>query len=1007
MKDKKALLREKAPLAGSAGGIMTLVLVCFFFSGLTGLVYEILWTRMIVKIIGGAPFAVSIVLAVFMAGLGLGSYLASRTIDRVKEPLKLVRIYGMLELAIGGYCLVLPVLLAVFKPVYAIMYNRLFSYFMLYSFLTFVGCSVLLLVPVICMGATLPILCRFYVTRLSHLGAHVGRLYGLNTIGAAVGALLCGFWLINLLGMRGTLVLVVMVNGIIGLVCILASYRIRSWAGGASRAAKTSAKDAGEELEQPAYKSVAAAALVIFAVSGFCAMAYEVIWTKLLGLIIGPTTYSFTIVLVTFIAVLALGSMIFGWLADRIKKPVQLLIYTHIGAALFALLVSHILGNSQFFFAKLIYHFQDSFGLLNILKVAILFGFMFLPTLCLGATFPLVGKIYTQSLSNVGRSIGFAYAINTIGAVLGSFCAGFVLVPLIGKENGLKLIVGIQLITALVIAIRLLWIDKEHRLGWVPAGVLAVLGLVLCLHFPSWNRRALSMGRYHRMKEISEDIKTSGWLEALWRGPAILARQNIGKVVYYRDGIGGFTVVLQSEDVFGNTDYTMVISGKPNVGIYMDMPTLTLLTHLPMMFHPDPKTVMVLGYASGITAGEVLCYPIDRLDVLEISQEVVKASKFFEPWNNHVLSNPKTELIVQDGRAHLQLTNRKYDVIISEPSNPWMAGLAALFTRDFFELAKDKLNKGGIFSQFFHSYQMDWPTFALVGRTFAQVFPNNVLVQSAASDYQMIGFKDENGLVFENAQRNLRFAQKSKNVKLLNAKVLYGLVRTEDLSGLCGAGPVNTDSWPRLEFRAPKTMFIDDPVIRARIDVKKGLRPETERIVREIRQNVDLQVDFVELALSVNDPVALMVDISGATAEQKERYSKLVERYCASHKIDYSVLRDEKLKRRCRFIQIDAIKNKLDVLTNKAVAYYTLGDLYRQSKLLPDAQRCYSMALQLRPDHAELYNDLAVVLQLQGKLSEAIAYYDGALRLKPDYPGAQDNRRKALAQLRKQSSVKE
>ena len=150
---------------------MTLVLVCFFFSGLTGLIYEILWTRMIVKIIGGAPFAVSIILAVFMGGLGLGSYLAGRSIDRVKEPIKLVRIYGLLELAIGAYGLVLPLLLAAFRPLYAILYNQLFAHFMVYSFLTFAGCAAVLLIPVVCMGATLPILCRFYVTSLSHLGS--------------------------------------------------------------------------------------------------------------------------------------------------------------------------------------------------------------------------------------------------------------------------------------------------------------------------------------------------------------------------------------------------------------------------------------------------------------------------------------------------------------------------------------------------------------------------------------------------------------------------------------------------------------------------------------------------------------------------------------------------------------------------------------------------------------------------------------------------------------------
>jgi len=187
-------------------GISTLVLCCFFLSGLTGLIYEILWTRMIVKVIGSAPFAVSIILTVFMGGLGVGSYLASRVIDRINAPQKLLRIYALLELAIGGYGIVLPGLILAFKPLYSVLYNQLFNHFLIYNFLTLIGCLILLLVPVTCMGATLPVLCRFYIAQLGHLGTRAGRLYALNTIGAALGSLLCGFWLINLWGVWGTLV---------------------------------------------------------------------------------------------------------------------------------------------------------------------------------------------------------------------------------------------------------------------------------------------------------------------------------------------------------------------------------------------------------------------------------------------------------------------------------------------------------------------------------------------------------------------------------------------------------------------------------------------------------------------------------------------------------------------------------------------------------------------------------------------------------------------------------
>lgn len=219
-------LDQEAASDHSVTLLFVLILSCFFISGLTGLIYQILWVRMIVKIIGSAPFAVTIVLTVFMGGLGLGSYLAGRVIDRVKRPLKLVRIYGLLELCVGAYGLLLPLLLDIFQPLYSVLYNRFFENFLGYNLLTLLGCTFLLILPVTCMGATLPVLSRFFVSSLTHVGTRVGRLYGLNTIGAAAGSLLCGFWLINDLGVWGTLVFAIFLNTGIGIICLLIGTRL-------------------------------------------------------------------------------------------------------------------------------------------------------------------------------------------------------------------------------------------------------------------------------------------------------------------------------------------------------------------------------------------------------------------------------------------------------------------------------------------------------------------------------------------------------------------------------------------------------------------------------------------------------------------------------------------------------------------------------------------------------------------------------------------------------------
>ncbi|MBW1799485.1 MAG: tetratricopeptide repeat protein [Deltaproteobacteria bacterium] len=596
----------------------------------------------------------------------------------------------------------------------------------------------------------------------------------------------------------------------------------------------------------------------------------------------------------------------------------------------------------------------------------------------------------------MGRSIGFAYAINTIGAVSGAFCAGFILIPLVGKETGLSLVIGLQILTAAVIAGVVLTRKGRGGIRLAPLIVTVLAGLILCFYFPRWNRHLLAKGRYHIFDQITSDIKTSGWLEALWEGSEILAASGRGELVYYGEGIGGFTTVTTDTGPFGNMMYVMAISGKSDASSRRDMKTQTLCAHFPMLFHKDPEKVMVLGLASGVTAGEVLCYPVEQLDILEINRQVVAASAFFTPWNSHVLSNPKTNLIIQDGRAHLRLTRQQYDVIISEPSNPWMAGLAALFTRDYFALARDRLKGDGIFIQWIHAYQMDWQTFSLVGRTFGEIFPNSLLIGSTPSgsghdDYLLVGFKDKATLNLDNAVKKISHLRKSKNISLSHPGLLYRLILSEDLKSLFGPGPVNTDDRPRLEFAAPKLIYRSDKTITRKVQVNKRLTPTTEDIVRQVTTDVDAQIDFAAYALSVYAPFQDMVDLSIATPSQKDRFLKLMDSYCAKNPVEKSDLKNDDLTERCHSIQIEALRHKIDQLPDRAASYAYLGFIHLSRGLLDQAITNYSHSLSIEPDNTTVHLNMGVALGMQGKLDESIAHYLEALRIRPDLEEAHNN----------------
>jgi spermidine synthase len=982
-----------------------LVLFCFFFSGLASLIYQILWLRMIDKVIGSAPFAVATVLSVFMGGLALGSWLAGKYIDRISSRLNLLSLYGKVELAIGIYGLLLPFFIYAAKPVYAVAYNSLFIHFWLYRLFTFFGCSVLLLVPTTLMGVTLPVLCRFYVEDLGHIGARTGRLYGINTIGGAAGALLCGFFLIARFGMWGSLGTAVAINILIGVLCIV-------MAKGDSHLVSELIDNVKDNIKPKAPKAqtypevvpvedniITTLALWIFGISGFCSMAYEVFWTRLMGLIIGPTTYSFSLVVSTFIVGLALGNIIFGWLADRVKGTFRLLVVTQACAACLALLVSQFLGNSQFFFSKLIYTFQGDFGEKVLAQSVVLFFVLLGPTIFLGATFPLVNRIYARSLREIGKSIGTAYSVNTIGAILGSFVAGFILIPLMGKENGLRIVAGLQVFISLLAFAYLIFKAGERVRASVTGLITLFLALTLLINFPSWNHKILSRGWYYRSDTFKQYFSTTSWFEAVWKGASMIARRVADiDIVFYGDGIGGFTTVEKSVDPTGTANYYLSNSGKTDATSHSGRLTQALSAHIPLLFHPDPEKVMVVGLASGMTAGEALLYPVKQLDVLEINDQVVKAAEFFNPWNNNCLTNPKSRIIVQDGRNHLELSHEKYDVIISVPSNPWMAGLANLFTLDYFKTVKGRLNGNGIFVQWTSTYDMDWDSFAMLGRTFAEVFPDGMLIKTTSlSDFLLVGFSGGKNLDLKTADKNIAYAGQSKILTILDPRVIFNLIVTEDLKNFFGSGPLHTDNLPHLEFSAPKSIGMDTGFIEERIKNNIRLSKETKEVI-EFNRNVDPSLDNLELLKAGSFPPFMDVDLKKATSAQIKRYQDILKDYCTEEYVtSYDMFPSHDLQKQCAELQVGRIQDHLASSGEDSQAYYRLalglGVMGNTGEEIDALQK----AISLNPSYYEAYMEQGQVLTSQGRFDEAVAQLSEALKINPDSAKAHNNIGNVLA----------
>ncbi|MCG8642766.1 MAG: fused MFS/spermidine synthase [Desulfobacterales bacterium] len=980
MGKKRKVKKQQAPPVPASGAalavnrdflLLTAILGCFFLSGMAGLVYEVLWVKLFDKVIGSAPFAVASVLTVFMAGLAGGSYIASRKVDRVRQPGDLLVAYGILECAIGLYALVLPFLVKGVKPLYLLLYNQIFHQFWLYNLISFAVCFILLVIPAALMGATVPILMKFYVRRMDRLGQRAGRLYGINTAGAALGVILAGFFLVQRFGVWGTIFIVAAVNLGVGLISIYLGRlkRFQVSESGQPPAAVPS-RDAGTAALGSLPKGIYPA-LILFAVSGFSAMGYQVIWSRLIGLLIAPTTYSFSLVVATFIVGLALGNFCFGWLADRSARTYQLLIATQIAAAILALGVSQFLGNSQLFFAKFIFSWKGEFGQMMVLQFVLLFLILLGPTIFLGAAFPLVSKLYTTSLQHVGRSIGVAYTINTVGAILGSFTAGFILIPFLGKENGLSFIVALQLGAGFLAWGAMLFRSSNPFRQFFPLVIVLVVALAGVIRFPDWNRQVLSYGRYQNLDQMALTLRDTTWWEAFSRGARILQEKEKGReVVFYGDGIGGFTTVERQRDFIGNDVYTLLNSGKPDATSHGDAATQAILAHAPLLFHPDAKKVMVLGAGSGMTAGEALLYPIDELDVLEINEQVVEASRFFTPWNNDYLNDPRTRVIVQDGRNHLSLWDGRYDVVISEPSNPWMAGMANLYTKEFFQTVESKLNSGGIFIQWVNVARMDWQTMAMIGRTFSEVFEKNCLMLSpiGASDYFFIGFKEGDGLSLANAQANLDHVKNSAVMTLRDARLMYYLIVSENIGKMFSDGQLHTDNWPRLEFLAPKNVFKNPAALVDLVIERREVSPVTDEIV-QTAGDMDMMLKYIEFTASLYPNRLTPFDVSLADQTQLETYYRIIEDYCGKIVVDdYTQFADDRSREICSQIQLEKMADVLPHTDQKADVYKKMGIVLARRGEFDKSIQTFRKSLALDAEDPTTHFNLALVFAMNGEL---------------------------------------
>lgn len=767
-----------------------IVSVLFFFSGGAGLIYEVVWAKHLSLFLGNTTHAHTIVLATFMGGLALGYFLFGRWADKAKSALGL---YGWMEVGIGLFGLLFVPLLEWLGSTYIFFLTRYGVDPLLSLGFKFLLSVFLLLVPTVLMGGTLPVLTRFVVRSIDQVEQGVGWLYFLNSLGAVAGSLMAGFVLIPRFGLNLSIVIAVVLNLGAGMTALALRPRER-------REIETASPEpAGQGESAAAYNPwQLRIAVVGIALSGGAALIYEVAWIRLLSLVLGSSTYSFSLMLAAFIAGIALGSFIVTRGSISRLEPYRLFGFAELGIALSILLTLPLYERLPFYFAHLASLFvrvPETFWIYQMAQFSICFVLMLLPTLFLGMTLPLASQVASRGLKRLGRDIGGIFAANTAGTLVGAVAAGLLLMPLLGIKRLIEVgvllnltVAGFLLLNAPGLAL------KRKALSLATSLALFLIYLQL---FPAWDQNILSSGAF-RKRSLAPGMSYRDF-----------KKEQKEEVLYYKDGANTTVAVTRQ----GNDQVVLKVNGKIDASSRGDLPTQILSGQIPLLLKPDARSVLVIGMGSGITAGSVLRHPVQRLDLVEISPAVVEGSRFFAPHNYHALNDPRLKLHLEDGKTFLKMNSQLYDVVVSEPSNPWIAGVGNLFSVEFYRDVRKRLRPDGLVVQWFHTYEMTDETLRLLLRTFTASFEHVTLWSPIATDLLLIGSMKP--LDVDLAKSLARFQNDKVKTDLGRlgigsfATILSLQVATdESVRKAAGKGRVNEDIFPLLEYEAPKAFFL-------------------------------------------------------------------------------------------------------------------------------------------------------------------------------------------------------
>ena len=899
-------------------GLLLSALILFFISGACGLLYQVVWTRKLVLLFGTTPYAVSTVLSIFFLGLGLGSWWGGRLADRSRHPLT---VYGIFEIVIGVWAVAFILMIGWGESVVVHILQAFTSSHSMGIALRAVLALVFLIVPVTLMGATLPLLAKFVSAGPSVRGLRIGALYGINTLGAVAGCALSGFVFIENFGYTRTTLIGAAANLAIGALALALAKVFPHQSSEATNNAVN--KDAAHWTQS--------LVVMAFAVSGFCFLALEVVWTRLLAIVFLGTTYAFTTMLTALLCGIAAGSLAAAGISDRARHRVSLLgvVQAIMGIACIATLAV---------FAGLpdrLTNWQKDSGMSwdTMLQAKFTLSFMalFIPTFLSGMTFPIAVKAVASTPSSLGRRVGRLYSANTFAGVLGALAGGYVIIPRFGTHAGVIILAAILVVSGVALIVAC----PTRRL---PVKGIALVALV-ALTVGAWRIAPSDVGRAVNQWYIPKDQS----------------------IIHYDEDVAG-TIVVSSpnDDTSGSNRVLWINAVQATTSIEKGVMMNRFEGVLPVIFNRTPKTALFMCFGSGITAGTLGLSDFERIDAVEIAKPVLEAAPLFKVDNFDVLNNKKLNFIVDDGRNFLLTTKNTYDVITFEPMPLAIAGVSTFYTLEYYRLCLEHLAPGGLVSQWVPLHSLSADLVRSLTSTFVSVFP------------EYCGWFVNSDLFLIGSNQPLRVSYGAMKQRLENPVIHAALDRVglgdpieflntymlskAGVAAYAQGGGVMTDDRPWAEFEAPRLIYESNvpqalKELTAHFESPKDIfdtaglsSTEAESVLQAVERRHASHVDLYQGVQSFYQGPMANPEVQFKKALQIDPQDRAAQTYLAEITV-------AKAKMQVRWDQkaeaIAGLEEAIRLAPVKPELFLILADIYFDSKDLGKAVPLYQRYLSL------------------------------------------------------------